>query len=86
MKFNISPNPFTDITNVSFELTNNSDVQIDVYDMTGRKLHTVNNATMIKGLHTIELDVRDFATASSAYMVRVLINDEVITRTIIRAK
>jgi PKD repeat protein len=86
MKFNISPNPFTDITNLSFDLTNNSDVQIDVYDMTGRKLHTVNNGTMTKGLHTIELDVRDFATASSAYMVRVLINDEVITRTIIRAK
>lgn len=86
MKFNISPNPFTDITNVSFELSNNADVQVEVYDMTGRKLHTINSGTLDKGIHSVELDASDFATASSAYMVRVIINDEVITRTIIRAK
>jgi transforming growth factor-beta-induced protein len=47
----VYPNPATDRVNVSFELSNSSEVSIDVYDMVGQKIVERNLGIMPVGAH-----------------------------------
>jgi len=55
-EFNVFPNPFTDKTTISFLLNSNQNVVIDVFNMIGEKVKSINNGNLSVGSHTIELD------------------------------
>jgi len=55
-EFNVFPNPFTDKTTISFLLNSNQNVIIDVFNMIGEKVKSINNGNLTAGSHTIELD------------------------------
>ena len=46
------PNPFNPATRLMFDLPERSDVELAVYDMTGRKIEILINETMAAGRHT----------------------------------
>ncbi len=50
------PNPFSDITTVNYSLPQTEAVNLDVYDITGKKVQTVTEGTMTSGAHTIQLN------------------------------
>lgn len=50
------PNPFNRTTDISYELTNDSDVSITVMDLTGRVVMDVQKGSQISGKHNIQLD------------------------------
>jgi hypothetical protein len=56
---NIYPNPMTDKTNISFSLAKSGEVEVSVYDMTGRKMATVHQANMSKGDHLLSWEAGD---------------------------
>lgn len=49
MAVNVYPNPFTKNVNISFNLENNSEVTLDIYDLTGRKMTTLVDGALNAG-------------------------------------
>ena len=53
------PNPFTGMTNVSFSLPVGADVDLKVFDASGRVVRTLADGVMPEGSHTVSWDGRD---------------------------
>jgi PKD repeat protein len=65
------PNPTDGVVNLYVDLTNESDVQIDVFSITGSRIHT-EKRTFEKT--TLTYDFREYST--SMYLIRVSVNKE----------
>lgn len=50
------PNPFNNTTTITYELINNSVIELAVYDLTGRNITTLVNASLEKGRYSIQWD------------------------------
>lgn len=48
-KLNVFPHPFTDVANVYYHLDEKTDIQIDLLDMTGKRITTVFEGTLNAG-------------------------------------
>ncbi len=55
------PNPFNPSTTITFDLSEDSDVKISIYDMTGRLIRELVNQTMTIGSKKINWDGKDEA-------------------------
>ena len=65
----IYPNPFNPITTIRYSLSYNTDVQISIYDITGRLITTLFNEFQIAGYHSITWDASNFS--SSIYLLSI---------------
>jgi len=66
------PNPFNPSTEISFVLAERCIVQLDVFDMLGRKLQTLVNGAMDAGSHSVKFDAGDLP--SGIYATRLTAN------------
>jgi hypothetical protein len=55
----VSPNPFRSVTRLSFSLSKSSGVELDVYDVCGRKVTTLLTGRLEAGKHDAEWDCKD---------------------------
>ncbi|NHZ87289.1 MAG: T9SS type A sorting domain-containing protein [Planctomycetia bacterium] len=55
------PNPFNPSTTITFDLSEDTNVKISIYDMTGRLIRQLVNQTMTVGSKTINWDGKDEA-------------------------
>jgi hypothetical protein len=62
------PNPFTDETTVAFELTNDAQVILSIFDLQGRKVYEALNAYRSAGSHTLTLQRAALALAAGSYV------------------
>jgi len=72
------PNPFSNKTSISFGLARKGEVNIAIYDVTGRLVRTLVNGVKESGNYTVEWDGRDNSgrsLASGAYFVRMKTKD-----------
>jgi len=53
------PNPFRLTTNIVLMVSESSDVRVDIYDMTGRCIQTLDEGLRSKGMHTLTWTARD---------------------------
>jgi hypothetical protein len=68
------PNPFNPVTTVSFSLSSESKVSVDVFNIKGQKVKQILNDKLTSGIHEIQWDGRDEsnkASASGVYFVQV---------------
>lgn len=56
-KFTMYPNPATDVTSVSFDLTTGSDVQVSVLNVSGQEVAVSNAGVLNAGENTVDVDV-----------------------------
>ncbi len=56
------PNPFNPTTTIGFELPAARDVRVELFDVTGRRVKEISGGMMTAGSHTIEIDLREFAS------------------------
>ncbi len=66
----VYPNPAKDQVNVSFALNNGSDVKIEVIDITGKVVSTVNNTNLTAGTQNISINTSDLAAGSYTVIVK----------------
>jgi PKD repeat protein len=78
---NSSPNPFGASTTFNVNLANNADVEISVYDITGKKVETVKDGEMAAGQHNIVWTPENLA--EGVYFVQMVIDGEIQTRKIV---
>ena len=61
------PNPYAGETIIPFKLTNNSDVSIDLWDLTGRKVATITKSNLTAGEHAITINTNSLGIATGNY-------------------
>jgi hypothetical protein len=72
--FRIFPNPADDRIIISFETASNSKVLVDVFDLNGRILKTVDAGTLFRGPHELPVDCANLP--SGTFLVRLTIGQE----------
>lgn len=72
------PNPFNPSTRISFELPQQSEVQLVVYDMVGRQVATLLNGTVQAGVHNVNFDASGLS--SGVYIYRLQAGGATLTR------
>ncbi len=73
------PNPFNPTSVIRFGVPNSAKVQLEVYDVLGRKVMTlINNETKNPGRYNITFNAINLA--SGMYIYRLVIGDEVLTK------
>lgn len=70
------PNPFNPVTNIRFELPVSSDVRLEIFDVTGRKIATLSDGNYASGAHTVLFDATNIG--SGVFMYRLQAGGEVM--------
>lgn len=79
---NVYPNPFSSNTEVAFELKNDANVSINVTDITGRTVSTVNSQMYTSGAHTVSINGTNLN--AGVYNCTITIGNNVITKRIVK--
>ena len=53
------PNPFNPFTNIEFYLDINDNIQLNIYDIQGRKIKTLVSEFLLSGSHIVQWDGKD---------------------------
>lgn len=72
------PNPFNMSTLISYELTNEAEVKLDIYDILGRKVTTLVDELQLAGAHNITWNAKD--VVSGVYFYKIQIDDYTDTK------
>ena len=80
----IYPNPFNPITTIEFYAESDSNVNISVYDLSGRLVQTLIESSMSEGFHSVQWDASDYS--SGIYMVQLKFDHSVHTSKIMLVK
>ena len=76
-KVTISPNPFKGYTNISYELTGNSWVTLEIFDLLGQKVTTSVNEEEHAGAYTVRFNPEDYGTSRAGmYLIKMHINGQ----------
>jgi hypothetical protein len=83
------PNPFNPSTAIAFALGGTAATQLDIYDLSGRKVRTLVDATLDAGQHTVRWNGQDDAgrpLASGTYVARLRSGGQVTSHKLVLAK
>ncbi len=80
---NIYPSPAYGATNIVVELNKSALVEINAYDMAGKKISNLYNAQTSKGINTISIDVSNLANGN--YVIELLTPESRTTKKIMVA-
>ncbi len=86
LQLNIYPNPFKEETKLSYIIPYQSKVKVSIYSLDGKCLGTLVEANQASGLHEIEIQAKDISLNQGMYLLRMMINEQVITKELIRLK
>jgi len=64
------PNPATSTTMVQYEVQNNSNVSLQVFDITGRLVLTMDEGNQIAGMHSILIDAGKLQSGTYFYLLK----------------
>jgi len=78
------PNPFNPSTSIEFNLPQQAEVQLRVYDMMGREVATLLNEARAAGSHSVIFDASNLA--SGVYVYRLQAGSQVFTRKMVLIK
>ena len=62
------PNPYSDTTTIPFELHQSSDIALELWDLSGKKVATVLNEKMNSGTYNIEVNPKSLGLAKGNYV------------------
>jgi hypothetical protein len=80
------PNPFRSVTSVKFALPAAADVQLEVFDVAGRRVTRLVSGQVAAGEHTVTWDGRNAAgrrAAAGVYLVRLHTPERTLTRDVV---
>ncbi|MBD3232177.1 MAG: T9SS type A sorting domain-containing protein [candidate division Zixibacteria bacterium] len=72
------PNPFNPVTTFNYALANDAHVNLEVYNLMGRKVSTVIDAHQSAGYRSVQWDAAEYS--SGVYFYKLTIGDQVFTK------
>jgi flagellar hook assembly protein FlgD len=79
---NVYPNPSTGETSIDYTLANAGVVNLNVTDLTGKVIYTINEGTVAEGTHAVSFDAANFA--NGVYYVTLTAGESVVTQKFIK--
>jgi hypothetical protein len=70
------PNPFNPSTVISYSLMNNSNVNVKLYDVLGKKITTFVDSFQKKGVYDINLNMNEYNLSSGLYFYTLNVNEQ----------
>ncbi|MEX0810873.1 MAG: T9SS type A sorting domain-containing protein [Chitinophagales bacterium] len=78
----VYPNPFQGSTNIVVDMPQQADLNIEVYDMLGKRVEILASGTHQSGEHRFSFNSKN-ASSNGIYFVRVTMNDKSLTKKLI---
>ena len=69
------PNPYAQITTVPFTLNNESKVQIELWDLNGKRLKVMDQGILPAGAHSVELDMKKIGLPTANYIYQIAVEN-----------
>ncbi len=83
LDISVSPNPFVNYTTIRFDLIRSAQVDLSIFDLTGRKLNTIIHT--VKPAGSIAITYNASTLANGSYLIKLLVdNVEVGSKVIIK--
>ncbi len=83
------PNPFNPITTLSYDLPNDSDVRLAIFDMLGNEVATLVNTNQQAGFRSVQWDATDSmgrSVSAGVYLYQIRASDYVQTQKMVLLK
>jgi len=83
------PNPFQDLTNIEFDITETGDVEVLIYDNCGNQIKKLECNSCHVGKNTLiwnATDKNNYKVESGVYYYEVRFNSEIISKKMLRIK
>ena len=82
--YNVYPNPFNPVTNMIYGLTEYTNVQIVIFDLSGKQIASLINEFQSPGYHSINWNADNHP--SGMYFVKMIAGDYVDTQKLLLVK
>lgn len=79
-QFSAAPNPFAEQTRINFSLNQNSEVQAQVFDLAGKQVALLTDATLSVGTHSFDFS----AQQAGVYLLQLTIDGQSFTQKLIK--
>jgi len=78
------PNPFNAFTNIEYNLSNKEPVELNIYNLEGRKLENLVTQTQEPGKHNIKFNGSEYSSGTYFYRLQVGNNSKTKKMTLIK--
>jgi len=82
----ITPNPYRQATQISYTLHKQSQVLMEVYAITGQKIHVLVHATQQSGTYSLSFSAQNLGFAPGLYLLRVKIDESIANYRLVELK
>ena len=82
----IYPNPFISEFKIDYTITKDSDIRIEIYDNSGRLVKNIQKRDQLTGHYTETITGSDLGNQQGIYHVRIISDDGVLSKTVIRGE
>jgi len=73
-RLTVFPNPFQSTTTISYDLVKTSDIQISLFDITGKQAELIPNQSQVAGNYELTIDSEKYHLKPGMYMLRIMVN------------
>lgn len=70
------PNPYTDVTHISYQLKERSYVRIEIYTLLGKKITTLADEVQDNSNHSYDFGAKQLGLAPGAYILAITVNGQ----------
>jgi hypothetical protein len=82
LSMHVYPNPAQDLIHISYSIAEAAPTSIDIYNMQGKRFHSVLDKPMQGGEHTVQMNISELPPG--IYMISIQNATAVLTRKIVR--
>ncbi len=81
----VFPNPFIDVTTLSYALLHDEQVSVEIYNVLGEQVYVESFGNLLPGKYTTVVGDRQIGSESGIYFVKLNIGEEVHTIRIVKS-
>ena len=86
MSINVFPNPFIQSATIYYNISADSKVKAEVYDMSGRLVTNLFEGNQKAGSYNLSFDAKNAGSLSGIFIVKMVINGEVFSRQLVQMR
>ncbi|OFX23751.1 MAG: hypothetical protein A2033_12910 [Bacteroidetes bacterium GWA2_31_9] len=81
---NVNPNPFNNELNINYSINKTCDVSIELFDITGKKISSLQNIKQEKGNYSMKYNKTKDSVKPGVYFLKIIVGNEVYVKKIVK--